>query len=491
MAEPLRYALARALTPEVRRRAQAGIAAVADADGALVWEAFGSRADGEPVDAETVFRIASMSKSFLAALALRLRDDGEFDLDAPLSDALPHAVFRWQGEPVQITGVQVISNRSGLPEDNAWGDRLIGISRTALRAHAEAGLTLAAPPGVEYQYSNTGMALLAAAIEAKTGRTTEELVHERFLAPLGLTSTVYDPADLPTGAVVAAGARTFDDGLTYTPEPVVGPGALGAIGGMWSTAGDIATWMRFLASAFGDDPIAPELLSRASRLEMQTARTLVPLPDETTLAGLGYGYGLVVEHDRRFGRIVQHAGGLPGWSSHMRWHAATGTAVVVFGTSDSFAAGTRATEVLRDVLTAADAPAVRVRRWPETLRAADAVTALLRSQASFAELAGVAADNLLRDMPAAVRDLRLADLLAQLGPVSAEQPALSEAIVGAGNAGELRWLVACERGRLQCDIRLVGLTEPLLQTLTITGDPGPAAQQPIAHTLIEPGGSAL
>src|SRR5690606_38941121 len=150
---------------------------------------------------------------------------------------------------------------------------------------------------------------------------------------------------------LASGFRTFDEGRTFAPEPYVGSGALACIGSLFSTLDDIARWMHFLGSAFDDSPAAEHVLSAASRRELQSARTMIPVAGARFGAqdrdGAGYGYGVVIEHDRRFGRVVQHAGGLPGFSSHMRWHPTTGIGVVVFGNSDAFAAGSVASRALR------------------------------------------------------------------------------------------------------------------------------------------------
>ncbi|HIY66287.1 MAG TPA: beta-lactamase family protein [Candidatus Agrococcus pullicola] len=464
-----RRAMARALPTDVRERARGGVAAVSDGAGNVVAHPFGAAHAETPADADTVFRIASMSKSFLAAAVLALRDEGRLDLRAPIRDYLPEARLFWQGEAVDVTCAQLLCNRSGMPEDNAWADRQLDLSRDALQAYAAAGLTLSLPPGSGYQYSNTGMALVGAIVEAVTGQPIEHVVHERFLEPLGLAHTAYTVADLPNDTPVAEGYRTFDGGREFRHEPFLKHGAFGCIGGMLSTVGDIGRWMRFLASAFTAEPEHPHVLRPTTRLEMQSAFTPAQIPAERAeqLESAGYGYGLVVEQDRRFGRILQHAGGLPGWSSHMRWHAASGTGVVVFANSDSFGAGTRATEILRSVLNDTNASSARIDPWPEALDAAKLVDALIRSGGSLARLGEFAAPNLLPDVPAEVRDRQLAELTDRFGDPLEQQEPLERRITSMPNAAELQWGVACAYGDLECSIRLVGLPTPALQSLKI------------------------
>ena len=112
----------------------------------------------------------------------------------------------------------------------------------------------------------------------------------------------------------------FFDG-TLTAEPHQDTGAMAPAGQAWSSVADLARWVHFLDDAFPprDEPDdAP--LCRASRREMQRIHTYV---GSTMLAGqrltTGYGYGLRIADSPTLGRIVAHAGGLPGYGSNMRW----------------------------------------------------------------------------------------------------------------------------------------------------------------------------
>ena len=462
--------IAKALRPEVQAKATAGMAAVINAKGELEALGFGHPAPGsdEPLSANAVFRIASMSKSFLAALAHVLHDEGVIDLHRPVDEVLPEFRLLWNGTPASVSVHDLLSNRAGLPEDNAWGDRNIGMSRDDFAAMCAAGLQLAAAPGTIYQYSNIGQAIAGAVIEEQTGETVDDLVRELFIEPLGLTHTAYRPEELPADAVVIGGMRTFDDGKTFTPEPFVGAGALSCIAGLFSTIIDVSVWMRYLSAGFERPDARPQRLTQESRREMQSAHTVIPLTVEQSqrLSGLGYAHGLVVEQHRRFGRIVQHSGGLPGFSSHMRWHPASGTSVVVFGNSDSFGAGDRAREILDSVLAeqeVTDAAAL----WPPSLAAAERVDDIVCGGRSFDELAEFAADNLLRDVPAADRQRKLDELVAEVGAVAASQKPFSERMRSTGNAAEVQWQIACENGSLTCTARMTPHFEPLLQSVAI------------------------
>ena len=112
---------------------------------------------------------------------------------------------------------------------------------------------------------------------------------------------------------------------------MLGDGALAPMGGLWSTIDDVARVMAWFDDAFpardGDDH-GP--LRRASRREQQQVQRAVDVArSEATgdgvehvperIDGGGYGFGMQVIHDHRFGHIAGHSGGLPGYGSNMRW----------------------------------------------------------------------------------------------------------------------------------------------------------------------------
>ncbi|GAA5205989.1 serine hydrolase domain-containing protein [Microbacterium kyungheense] len=473
LADHARDALSDRLDAATLRRAPASIAAVVERGHVVAVAAHGEpRRDGAVTARSTVFRIASMSKSFLAATALALRDEGVLDLHAPAAQYVPGLdLARFGDDSPRLTLDALLSNRGGLAEDNAWGDEHLGSSRAELAALVAAGLPLAAHPGAEYHYSNLGISFLGRAIEAVTGRDVEDVVRERLLDPLGLRATRADAGLYDEHADLAAGFRTFDDGLTFRPEPYVGSGALACIGSLFSTVDDIATWMHFLGSAFDETSAPSHLLSAASRREMQTARTMIPVSERSSpgreLDGAGYGYGLVVEQDRRFGRMVLHAGGLPGFSSHMRWHPASGIGVVVFGNSDAYGAGAVAADVLQGVLTRVRAPAAIVRPWAATWAAAARIDGLLADGRPLSEASDVLARNVLRDVPEDVRRRRLSEALAETGPVRTDAAPFAARVLSAADRSALRWVVPCERGALVCDVHMIGLATPLVQEFAV------------------------
>lgn len=497
-------ALEQRLDAATLRLAPSFSAAVFDADGVVAWVGRGhQRRDAATPTRDTIYRIASMSKSFLGAAALVLRDEGRLDMHAPVTDYVPEfAAATYQGRPVHVTLDMLMSNRGGLAEDNPWGDNHLGASRAEMSRVLSDGLRLALPPDETYQYSNLGISLIGRAIEQVTGQPVERFVSERLLRPLGLHHTAYSLDDIATESArpdAATGWRTFDSGASWANEPYVGCGALGCIGALFSTVDDIAAWGGFLRSAFTDHPLSEDVLSAASRRELQRVHTIIAGTDERLssrpLTGAGYGYGLVVEHHRRLGRIVQHSGGLPGFTSHMRWHVDSGVGVVVFGNSDATSAAAIAIDVhdrLLDevVLTSTGEPSraepagvlgAQLRPWPETLRAARLLDAHVRTgEQSIASLSDLFARNVLTDEPADVRDAALNAARARVGGVPAAASALEARLIDSPTEAVLRWRVPGAAGELICTLRMIGLSHPLVQAFSVVAGDAAADDWPSA-----------
>ncbi|MEZ5213684.1 MAG: hypothetical protein R2692_02165 [Microbacterium sp.] len=166
------------------------------------------------------------------------------------------------------------------------------------------------------------------------------------------------------------------------------------------------------------------------------------------LQGSGYGYGLVVEHDEVRGRTVGHAGGLPGFASHMRWQASSRIGVVAFGSSDEFPAW-RVTAAALESVGAATTPRPG-EIWPETLAAAERLDAIVRAGAPIAAAENLFSTNVLRDVPGTVRDRRIRELVERVrAPVAAPAPRRAHTRSLRTTRAAL-WVVATERGALRC-----------------------------------------
>jgi CubicO group peptidase (beta-lactamase class C family) len=336
--------------------------------------------------AETVFRIASMTKSFTAAALLLLRDEGHVGLDDAAADHVPELQGQrpsHPGAPV-ITLRHLLSMSAGFPGDDPWGDRQQDLDLERFTQFLERGQSFAWMPGTEFEYSNLGYAILGRVITNVSGREYRDVVRSRLLEPKGMGSTVYVAAEVPAERLAIGYARRDE---TFVEEPFAGYGAFASMGGLFSTVRDLARWVDGFARAFSSSPEADDHpLSRASRLEMQQVhRSIAPeltwtsIAEAPTAVVTGYGFGMFVRSDLEIGTVVGHSGGYPGFGSHMRWHPASGIGVVVLGNRTYFPGLKIGERMLSALVLAEAAPVRRLRSAPALDAARVAIERLLDS----------------------------------------------------------------------------------------------------------------
>jgi CubicO group peptidase (beta-lactamase class C family) len=185
-----------------------------------------------PVTADTVFRIASMTKSFTSLAVLKLRDEGKLSLEDPVSKWIPE--FARMEMPTRDAGPirvrHLLTHGAGFPEDNPWGDQQLGASEADVTAWLKKGIPFSTVPGSEYEYSNYGFALLGRIVSKASGTRYDEYVQTQILAPLKMTGSTLEPSKAP-GAKRAVGYRRQPDG-SYLEERPLPHGAFGAMGGL-------------------------------------------------------------------------------------------------------------------------------------------------------------------------------------------------------------------------------------------------------------------
>ena len=449
-------------------------------DGELVWvKNAGIRELKEraPVTAHTVFRIASMTKSFTALSILKLRDEGKLSLDDPVSHYVPAlAELPYPTkDSATLTIRHLLTHSEGFPEDNPWGDRQLARSDETMQAWLRAGIPFSTAPGTAYEYSNYGFAILGQVVARASGRPYKDYVRDEILNPLGMNSSTFDMAAVPRQHI-ALGYRS--EGNEWKDEPILPHGSFGSMGGLWTTASDLARWVAFLMSAFPprDEPERGPV-RRSSAREMQQAsraqpafalRNAVDAPLQLTLSS--YGYGLGISQDCRFNYIVGHGGGLPGYGSLMRWLPDYGVGLIGLANltytpgwgglfNDTLAALER-TGALR--------PRV-VQPSPSLLSAQTDVSQLILKW-DDALATRLAADNLFLDIPAETRAARWRGLATTHG---ACRPA-SE--IDAENALRGRWRMTCDRGWLDINITLAPTNPPRVQLLNVQSTLPPDAE---------------
>lgn len=286
-----------------------GAAVILVSGDAVLWEGYLGVADVErdsPVTGETQFRIGSISKSFVALTALQLQEDGQLDLNTPLSELAPDLAIDnpWAAtEPVRF--VHLLEHTAGLP-NLRYRHYLINdgtISTEAGLATTRALHRSMWRPGSYGMYSNIGPAMAAYAIEQVTGEQYETLVEERFFDPLGMTSASFyvDEANRPQLATSYA-----PDGQTVQPPVNI---IVRASGSITVEPRQMAPFMQMLlndGNYQGQALLNPDSIARMRRAETSLAAQ----------NGVEVAYGLATYATERDGfTFYGHNGGIDGFLS--------------------------------------------------------------------------------------------------------------------------------------------------------------------------------
>ncbi|HET8782157.1 MAG TPA: serine hydrolase domain-containing protein [Pyrinomonadaceae bacterium] len=454
----------------VQRANMPGAAMGVIIDGELVWmKTAGVRetTDKAPVTPDTVFRIASMTKSFTAMAILKLRDEGKLSLDDPVAKYIPALAdlpYPTKDSPA-ITIRHLLTHSEGFPEDNPWGDRQLAQTDETVRAWMRAGIPFSTPPGTAFEYSNYGFGILGQIVTRVAGKEYAIYVRDNILRPLGMNSSTFEMSSVPREHI-ALGYR-FEDG-GWKPEPILAHGSFGAMGGLWTSTRDLARYVAFLMSAYpARDEADNGPIKRSSAREMQQVGRFQPggafrgaVDGPLQFSGGGYGYGLGVSQDCRFDHTVGHGGGLPGYGSLMRWLPEYGVGLIGMSNRTYGGFGGVFNDAMNELYkTGALKPRV-VQPSPALLSAqADVSQLIIKWDDALANR--IAADNLFLDVPAEVRKSRWESLAKDHGvcrPANSIEPE---------NALRGTWKMMCERGWLEVGITLAPTMPPKVQLVSI------------------------
>jgi D-alanyl-D-alanine carboxypeptidase len=274
---------------------------------------------------DTAFALASVSKTYTAALIMALVDDGKLDLDTRVSKLLPKVKFTGKA-----TVRQLLDHTSGMSDFflNGKIDRALFGDRRREWSPRDA-FRYVGPPvfaaGKGWYYSNTNYALLGLIAESVGGKPLAEQLRARFLDPLGLEHTYQQVTEKPRGPIARGYRMTGttarpiytdqSDGSRVMPFTSVVTAAGGA-GSMAATSGDVARWARALYA--GD------------ALPHATVKAMVADARKTARFRPKVGYGLGVQVTTLDGRpALGHSGRLVGFRSLVRHLPAEGITIAV------------------------------------------------------------------------------------------------------------------------------------------------------------------
>ena len=290
-----------------------GLSIAVIVDGKLAWDhAVGVKdsASGEPVDRDTVFEAASVSKTVFAYAVMKLAEKGVIDLDTPLTRYMPAPLLTDDPRVHRITARQVLSHSTGLQD---WRS-----SKEPLKFHFA--------PGEGFLYSGEGYFFLQSVVTHLTGRVNREIsakyeadfeVHasdideyltRTLLRPFGMNASGYVwRADFERSAArphtvegkpLAKGKPTAPDAARYA-----------SAGGLHTTAIDYAKFMLEVINARDSDEFR---LSRTTVEKM--LRPQSKLGEQEIDGARAWALGWAVQ-ERKTGNVIVHSGGQPGFRS--------------------------------------------------------------------------------------------------------------------------------------------------------------------------------
>ena len=274
-------------------------------------------------DAESVYRIASVTKSFVATALMLLVEQGVLALDDPVEQYLPEirGLINYVEYP-PITFRQIASHTSGLAREadlpgNAsgpieeWEEKTLACIPTTRFENR---------PGEKFLYSNIAFCYLGLALGRAAGKPFIDLVHELILDPLGMKQSgfVLTPA---MRAHLAEGYLLREDGMVDAETPAkehAGRGCKVPAGGLYTTPGDLT---RFFAAHTGTSPV--KLLSDKILAEMQKIQVV---KDDYWREGLGYHIGLEPDGTH----LIVRQGNIAGYAARTVFEPDTALGVLLF-----------------------------------------------------------------------------------------------------------------------------------------------------------------
>lgn len=288
-----------------------GLAVLVEKDGKVLYKKEKGFADMENkrmVDANTVFRIGSVTKQFTATAILKLSEMGKLELNDPLTKFVPDFP---DGDKVTIH--HLLTHTSGIKsytDQSDFMDKVTNAIKLKNLIEEIKGLGYDFEPGAQWRYNNSGYMLLEFIIETTSGSSYEKFLQKNLFNPAGMKNTgIYKNKSSYKNEALGYSMdkgikRSIDWDMTWA----------GAAGNIYSTTEDLLKWNK---TVFGHKIISKESLKKA--------HTPVKLNDGSTNP---YGYGWSMSEFKEQKRIG-HSGGLHGFLSYLVYYPEIDASVAV------------------------------------------------------------------------------------------------------------------------------------------------------------------
>lgn len=317
--------LRRLATEQRDGRAPSMVAAVVR-DGRVTWSGGRGDVNGARPDHDTQYRIGSITKSLVATLIMRLRDEGALDLADPLDKHVRGTPFG--DRPLGALMAQAAGLTAEPPRE--WWERTPGRPWDELAADLDTE-SVRFRSGRRYHYSNLGFGVLGEVVARLRGVPWTDALQREILAPLGMRRTTLAPTGKhATGYAVHPWADVL---LT---EPAHDAVSMAPAGQLWSTVDDLARWTAFVGGDTG------EVLHPDTVAEMREPQSITD--GERWLTGYGLGLQLFRTNGMR---LAGHTGSMPGFQATNLIDPVTGIGALMLANTTS---GTRPDSTVTDMI---------------------------------------------------------------------------------------------------------------------------------------------
>lgn len=419
------------------------------------------------VTADSLFRIASMTKSFTALSILKLRDEGKLSLDDLAETHVPE-MRDWRyptSDSPRIRVRDLLNHTAGLVTDDPWGDRQQPMPEAEFTKLLRSGVPFSQPPGIAMEYSNLGYALLGRIVANVSGMPYRTYVEQNLLTPLGMTASGYDVTASPIERR-AIGYRWENN--TWTEEPTMVHGVFGAMGGLQTSANDYAKYISWLLSAWpARDGAESGPLRRSSVRELAQGSNFARLRQRSGKTGANackqasaYGMGMISAADCELGATLSHGGGYPGYGSHVLLLPDQGIGIFAF-TNRTY---TGASGVVWDAAMAlhkAGALTGRESRVSAALASAHSAAAAIYRAGEVGAAGNLLSMNFLMDRSANSWKAELSRLKQEVGDCATRVPMTATGAL----SGKFEW--RCATGRIEGSLLLAPTAQPSIQQLEL------------------------
>lgn len=282
----------------------------------------------EPVTANTVFRIASISKTFTGTAIMQLRDKGLLDLDDPVRKYLPWFELKnpYPGTP-EVTIRGIMTHTSGLPREAGfpyWEEDVFPTMDEIKTKLPEQSMIY--PPGTMWKYSNLGIALLGEIIAKISGVTYEKYFEDNLLKPLGMNSTQVQIKE--NDPSLAIGYLYDKTQKKLERAPFTDSKGITAAANLATNISDMA---KYISLQFReDDNSADAVLKGSTLLEMHRVHWLQP----SWKSGWGLSFGVSADDGITF---IGHGGWVGGYLTQIYFVPEHKVGIIVFLNSENYA----------------------------------------------------------------------------------------------------------------------------------------------------------